>query len=42
MKEIAAKGAKGIGPPSNGSVDDWVVIGVTRHDARSRARENNL
>jgi hypothetical protein len=34
--------AEGIGSAYNGGVNDWVIIGVGRHDAGSRAGENNL
>jgi hypothetical protein len=40
--EVAVKGAKGVGSAYDGGVNDWVIIGVGRHDTGSRAGENNL
>ena len=40
--EIAVQGAEDIGSAHNGGVNDWVIIGVGRHDTESRAGENNL
>jgi hypothetical protein len=34
--EIAVQGAEGIGSAYNGGVNDWVIIGVGRHDTGSR------
>jgi len=40
--EIAVQGTEGIGSAYNGSVNHRVIIGIGRHDARSRAGEHNL
>ena len=40
--EMAVEGAEGIGSSYDGGLNDWVIIGVGRHDAGSGARENDL
>jgi len=42
IKEIAVQSAERVGSTNNCRVNDWVIIGVGRHDPWSRAREDNL
>jgi hypothetical protein len=39
IKEMPVERAESIGASHNCSVDDWIVVGVGRHDTRSGARE---
>jgi len=39
---MAVEGAERIGSSYDGRVNDWVIIGVRRHDTGSRGGENNL
>jgi hypothetical protein len=42
MVEIAVQSTQDVGAAYNGGVNDRVVVGVVRHDARSTARKDKL